>query len=124
MAPAVPHHRPAGELVSRPSEPIPQLKSIRGLQPIICGDLITRRAVLRGALASAVTAVAGPLFPRQPSPFDGRNAGEGRVVDELELRWCPPGRFVMGSPPSEPERRPGEDQVEAVGRRGNRDSEM
>ncbi len=32
----------------------------------------------------------------------------------LKLCWCPPGRFTMGSPPKEPERRPGEDQVEVT----------
>jgi formylglycine-generating enzyme len=29
----------------------------------------------------------------------------------MQLCWCPPGRFTMGSPPGEPERRSGEDQV-------------
>lgn len=32
----------------------------------------------------------------------------------ITLCWCPAGRFVMGSPPDEPERRPGEDQVDVV----------
>ncbi|MEZ6100240.1 MAG: formylglycine-generating enzyme family protein [Pirellulaceae bacterium] len=32
----------------------------------------------------------------------------------VRLCWCPPGRFLMGSPPDEPERRPGEDQVEVT----------
>ena len=32
----------------------------------------------------------------------------------MELCWCPPGRFRMGSPPVEPERRSGEDQVEVT----------
>lgn len=32
----------------------------------------------------------------------------------MKLCWCPPGKFIMGSPPSEPERRPGEDQVEVT----------
>lgn len=30
----------------------------------------------------------------------------------VKLRWCPPGRFVMGSPADEPEHRPEEAQVE------------
>ena len=43
--------------------------------------------------------------------------------DELAIRglkfcWCPAGRFIMGSPPNEPERRPGEDQVEVTLTRG------
>ena len=36
----------------------------------------------------------------------------------MELRWCPAGRFVMGSPRNEPERRPGEDQVAVTLTRG------
>ena len=39
-------------------------------------------------------------------------------VGGVELCWCPPGRFRMGSPPGEPERRPGEDQVEVTLSRG------
>jgi formylglycine-generating enzyme len=49
-----------------------------------------------------------------PSPFDGRKAGDQREVVGIPLCWCPPGKFVMGSPRSEPERRPGEDQVEVT----------
>jgi len=49
-----------------------------------------------------------------PSPFDGVQAGEEREVLGIKLAWCPPGTFVMGSPPSEPERRPGEDQTDVT----------
>ena len=45
-------------------------------------------------------------------------AGEEREVGGVKLCWCPPGRFTMGSPPGEPERRPGEDQVEVTLTRG------
>jgi formylglycine-generating enzyme required for sulfatase activity len=58
------------------------------------------------------TTVAAP--PVQTDPFCGAQAGDQRAVAGVELCWCPPGRFVMGSPPNEPERRPGEDQVEVV----------
>lgn len=53
-----------------------------------------------------------------PSPFDGRRAGDERTVQGLTLRWCPAGRFTMGSPPDEPERRPDETQVEVRLSRG------
>lgn len=53
-----------------------------------------------------------------PSPFDGSRAGAERKVAGIPLCWCPPGRFIMGSPRSEPERRPGEDQVEVTLTRG------
>jgi sulfatase modifying factor 1 len=45
-------------------------------------------------------------------PGEGTRAGDERQIQGIRLCWCPPGRFTMGSPPSEPERRPGEDQVE------------
>jgi len=80
---------------------------------------ITRRSMLRGTLATAAIAAARPLLARQsPGSFGGRNAGDEREVDAVKLCWCPPGRFVMGSPPSEPDRRPGEDQVEVTLTRG------
>src|SRR5262249_22120724 len=41
-----------------------------------------------------------------------------REVGGVKLCWCPPGRYTMGSPPGEPERRPGEGQVEVVLTRG------
>jgi len=46
------------------------------------------------------------------SPFDGATAGDERAVAGVKLCWCPAGKFTMGSPRGEPERRPGEDQVE------------
>ncbi len=54
----------------------------------------------------------------QPDPFDGSSAGASRLVAGVALRWCPPGKFTMGSPAREPERRPGEDQVEVTLTRG------
>ena len=44
------------------------------------------------------------------SPFEGSSAGEERQVLGIKLSWCPAGTFVIGSPLSEPERRPGESQ--------------
>jgi formylglycine-generating enzyme required for sulfatase activity len=44
----------------------------------------------------------------------GKKAGDERTLDGIKLCWCPPGRFVMGSPRGEPERRPGENQVEVT----------
>jgi formylglycine-generating enzyme required for sulfatase activity len=50
--------------------------------------------------------------------FDGKAAGEERAVEGIKMCWCPPGTFTMGSPPAEPERRPGEDQVRVTHTRG------
>src|SRR5437016_4677819 len=46
--------------------------------------------------------------------FGSSKAGEERELAGVKLCWCPAGRFVMGSPRNEPERRPGEDQVEVT----------
>lgn len=49
-----------------------------------------------------------------PSSFDGQLAGEARTLAGIRLRFCPAGTFTMGSPPGEPERRPGENQAEVM----------
>jgi len=56
------------------------------------------------------TEAGHPPIDTGGSPFDGTNAGDEREVLGIKLRWCPPGTFTMGSPLSEPERRPGEAQ--------------
>jgi formylglycine-generating enzyme required for sulfatase activity len=53
-----------------------------------------------------------------PPAFVGVKPGDERTVAGVKLCWCPPGEFTMGSPPGEPERRPGEDQVEVTLTRG------
>ena len=53
-----------------------------------------------------------------PSPFDGVKPGDERTIAGVKLCWCPPGKFTMGSPRGELERRPGEDQVEVTLTRG------
>ena len=46
--------------------------------------------------------------------FLGSKAGDEREVGGVKLCWCPPGQFRMGSPRDEPERRPGEEQVDVT----------
>jgi sulfatase modifying factor 1 len=58
--------------------------------------------------------VASAVTPGIEAAFTGSKAGDQREVAGIKLCWCPAGRFRMGSPPSEPERRPGEDQVEVT----------
>lgn len=55
--------------------------------------------------------LAGGQQPAKPS-FQSAKVGDERDVSGVKLRWCPPGRFVMGSPASETDRRPDETQVE------------
>jgi formylglycine-generating enzyme required for sulfatase activity len=47
----------------------------------------------------------------QLTTFAGSKAGEERGIAAMKLRWCPPGRFRMGSPSDEPDHRPDEAQV-------------
>jgi sulfatase modifying factor 1 len=61
--------------------------------------------------------IANPARAADP-PFVGSKAGDERQVAGVKLCWCPPGSFTMGSPPDEPERRPGEAQVEVRLTRG------
>ena len=49
-----------------------------------------------------------------PESFAGSKAGEERKILGIRLCWIPPGTFTMGSPRREPERRPGENQVDVV----------
>jgi formylglycine-generating enzyme required for sulfatase activity len=44
-------------------------------------------------------------------PFAGARAGDERAIADIRFCWCPAGRFRMGSPRHEPQRRPGENQV-------------
>ena len=61
--------------------------------------------------------IANPARAADP-PFVGSKAGDERQVAGVKLCWCPPGSFTMGGPPDEPERRPGEAQVEVRLTRG------
>ena len=67
-----------------------------------------RKIELAIMLASAVGLAAAP------DDFAGKKPGDERTIAGVKLCWCPPGKFTMGSPPSEPERRPREDPVEVT----------
>jgi formylglycine-generating enzyme required for sulfatase activity len=74
---------------------------------------------LIGCQREATTSLQPSAGGRPPAgSFLGSRAGEEREVAGIKLCWCPAGRFLMGSPPSEPERRPGEDQVAVTLTRG------
>jgi len=55
-----------------------------------------------------------PIKTEASPAFTGSRAGADREVAGIKLCWCPPGKFIMGSPAGESERRPDEDQVEAT----------
>lgn len=65
-----------------------------------------------GDRSSALSASA------QERSFRGVKAGEEQEVEATRLCWCPPGRFVMGSPRGERGHRPDEAQVEVTLTRG------
>jgi formylglycine-generating enzyme len=66
------------------------------------------------ALLDPVTAVALAGAPQSETALVGSQAGEQRTIGGIELCWCPAGSFRMGSPADEPERRPGETQVDVT----------
>jgi formylglycine-generating enzyme required for sulfatase activity len=75
-----------------------------------------------GIAAVAVLSLASMLAIGQSSvPVDslvGVKAGAGTNVLGIELCWCPPGKFRMGSPTEDPGRRADEFQVEVTLTRG------
>lgn len=54
----------------------------------------------------------------KPEAFAGAKVGDERTVNGVKLVWCPPGRFRMGSPPNEVDRRLDETQVDVTLTRG------
>lgn len=78
-------------------------------------------AGLSSCQPEANTSVRPQIDSERPSRVDsfvGSQGGDTREVAGIVLCWCPAGRFAMGSPRDEPERRPGEDQVEVRLSRG------
>src|SRR5437667_6305624 len=79
-----------------------------------CSLSLLVSGVLGCQRVTSVAPAADPATPVVPSPFAGSKPGDEREIAGIKLCWCPPGKFTMGSPPGEPERRPGEDQVEVT----------
>jgi formylglycine-generating enzyme required for sulfatase activity len=75
-----------------------------------------RRRFIQLAGAPLFQAVAPP--PLRFDRLNGERAGEERRFGGLSFCWCPRGRFLMGSPPTEPGRRSDEAQVEVTFTRG------
>jgi formylglycine-generating enzyme required for sulfatase activity len=63
-----------------------------------------RRAAMAASVPAApmalTTPVTAPAFPASRG-MEGSRAGEVRELGGIEMVWCPPGEFVMGSPASE-----------------------
>jgi sulfatase modifying factor 1 len=84
----------------------------------ICSPVLLICCVLGCHRAERPSAVSDPSQSPVSSKFNGSKAGDQREVVGIPLCWCPAGKFIMGSPPNEPERRPGEDQVAVTLTRG------
>jgi sulfatase modifying factor 1 len=91
------------------------ITDIRPTRAAYTGALVDRRAFLRSCLTASVMVRRASALQRT---FVGRRAGDAHVIDRVAFGWCPAGRFVMGSPASERERRSGEDQVMVTLTRG------
>ena len=84
--------------------------------PFACdrGCLMLAVAAIVVGPSSASVALSAESQSAAASDFNGSQAGDERTVDGIKLCWCPAGRFRMGSPPGEAERRPGEDPVDVT----------
>jgi len=86
--------------------------NVINLAKLICSLILLAYGLFGCQSAGSATGADDPVKKVVPSSFDGPKAGDEREVAGITLCWCPPGHFTMGSPRGEPERRPGEDQVE------------
>ena len=86
------------------------------MSPTCCGHWVSLLVMVGLTGCQLPSTTKGPqTSDGQPlDPFLGSKGGDEREVAGVKLCWCPAGRFMMGSPPDEPERRPGEDQVEVA----------
>ncbi len=94
---------------------------MRGLSPVLhrSASLGAAVALLLMLAACAARTAAQDLARTAPRATGaGRPAGERCVVGGLELSWCPPGRYRMGSGAEEKSRRSGEGPVDVTLSRG------
>lgn len=84
----------------------------------ICSTLLIAVVLCIGARAGTLPRADDPARTRATEAFNGSKAGEKRTIAGVTFCWCPPGRFTMGSPAGESERRPDEGQVEVTLRQG------
>jgi formylglycine-generating enzyme required for sulfatase activity len=84
----------------------------------VLAPTLTTLAILASLLVAGAPVAAVQASEPTNQEMAGSRAGEQRDVGGVPLCWCPAGSFRMGSPAEEPERRPGEDQVQVTLTRG------
>src|SRR5438876_6149573 len=82
--------------------------------PSVCKLLFLWAGALGCLGAESAKPVSNATKTASTSFFNGSKAGDQREIVGIRSCWCPPGKFTMGSPRSESERRPDEDQVEVT----------
>lgn len=65
-------------------------------------------------LIFAAAAISALLIPATASGQGGSKAGETKVMGDITFVWCPPGKFMMGSPATEADREGDEIQHEVT----------
>lgn len=81
---------------------------------------LDRRTMIgAGSAAIGIAALSGCSFTQQTEnpavdPFAGSQGGDRRQIGGIEMCWCPPGSFRMGSPTSEAGHRADEAQVDVT----------
>ena len=71
----------------------------------LCSLVLLASGELGCQRVESVTPVDHSTKTVVPSAFNGSKAGDEREVAGITLCWCPPDKFILGSPRSEPERR-------------------
>jgi formylglycine-generating enzyme len=97
---------------SRPKLPVEEADGVYGKNPLFRDAEHGDVRLQPGTAANRVG--ADSLTNLFRSSFQGLKAGDQRQFAGIPFCWCPPGTFVMGSPPDEPERRPDETQVQVT----------
>src|SRR5207244_1829618 len=87
--------------------------SPKGCLLLVVGILGCNGSTPSGVTSNGVTPVTDSDAAASPD-FAGAKAGDEREVAGIKLCWCPPGRFRMGSPGDESQRRPDETQVDVT----------